>query len=32
MMTSTPEDFGQLLQSENERWGEVVRETGMTVN
>ena len=30
--TSSPEDFGRLLQSENERWGKVVRDTKMTVN
>jgi tripartite-type tricarboxylate transporter receptor subunit TctC len=30
--TSTPEEFGALLQSELERWGKVVRETGATVN
>jgi tripartite-type tricarboxylate transporter receptor subunit TctC len=30
--TSTPEQFGQLLQSEMDRWGKVVRETGATVN
>jgi tripartite-type tricarboxylate transporter receptor subunit TctC len=30
--TSSPEDFGRLLQSEFERWGKVVRETGATVN
>jgi tripartite-type tricarboxylate transporter receptor subunit TctC len=30
--TSTPEDFGRLLQSELDRWGKVVRETGATVN
>jgi tripartite-type tricarboxylate transporter receptor subunit TctC len=30
--TSTPEEFGALLQSELERWGKVVRDTGATVN
>jgi len=30
--TSTPEEFGRLMQSELERWGKVVRETGATVN
>ena len=30
--TSTPEDFGRLLQVELERWGKVVRETGAKVN
>jgi tripartite-type tricarboxylate transporter receptor subunit TctC len=30
--TSTPEDFAALMQSELERWGKVVRETGATVN
>jgi len=30
--TSTPEQFGQLLQSEMDRWGKVVRATGATVN
>src|SRR5262249_43559707 len=30
--TSTPEEFGTLLQSELERWGKVVKETGATVN
>ena len=30
--TSSPEEFGRLLQSEYERWGKVVRETGATVN
>jgi tripartite-type tricarboxylate transporter receptor subunit TctC len=30
--TSSPEEFGRLLQSEFERWGKVVRETGATVN
>jgi tripartite-type tricarboxylate transporter receptor subunit TctC len=30
--TSTPEEFGKLLQSEYDRWGKVVRETGATVN
>ncbi len=30
--TSSPEEFGALLQSELERWGKVVRETGATVN
>jgi tripartite-type tricarboxylate transporter receptor subunit TctC len=29
---STPEQFGQLMQSEQDRWGKVVRETGATVN
>jgi hypothetical protein len=29
--TSTPEEFGTLLQSELDRWGKVVRETGATV-
>jgi tripartite-type tricarboxylate transporter receptor subunit TctC len=30
--TSTPEEFSLLLQSELDRWGKVVRETGATVN
>ncbi len=30
--TSTPEEFGALLQSELDRWGKVVKETGATVN
>ena len=30
--TSSPEEFGALLQSELDRWGKVVRETGATVN
>jgi tripartite-type tricarboxylate transporter receptor subunit TctC len=30
--TSTPEEFGALMQSELERWGKVVKETGATVN
>ena len=30
--TSSPEEFGSLMQSELERWGKVVRETGATVN
>jgi tripartite-type tricarboxylate transporter receptor subunit TctC len=30
--TSTPEEFGALLQTELDRWGKVVRETGATVN
>ena len=30
--TSTPEEFGKLLQSEYDRWGKVVRETGAQVN
>ena len=30
--TSSPEEFGQLMQSELDRWGKVVRETGATVN
>jgi tripartite-type tricarboxylate transporter receptor subunit TctC len=30
--TSSPEDFATLMQSELERWGKVVRETGATVN
>jgi tripartite-type tricarboxylate transporter receptor subunit TctC len=30
--TSTPEEFGKLLQSEYDRWGKVVRDTGATVN
>jgi tripartite-type tricarboxylate transporter receptor subunit TctC len=30
--TSTPEEFGALLQSELDRWGKVVRDTGATVN
>ena len=29
---STPEQFGQLMQAELDRWGKVVRETGATVN
>lgn len=30
--TSTPEEFGKLMQAELDRWGKVVRETGATVN
>ena len=30
--TSTPAEFAALLQSEYDRWGKVVRETGATVN
>jgi tripartite-type tricarboxylate transporter receptor subunit TctC len=30
--TSTPEEFAALLQSELDRWGKVVKETGATVN
>jgi tripartite-type tricarboxylate transporter receptor subunit TctC len=30
--TSTPEELSALLQSELDRWGKVVRETGATVN
>jgi len=30
--TSTPEELGTLLQSELDRWGKVVKETGATVN
>ncbi|HYC36477.1 MAG TPA: tripartite tricarboxylate transporter substrate binding protein [Usitatibacter sp.] len=30
--TSTPEEFGRLLQSELDRWGKVVKETGAVVN
>ena len=30
--TSTPEEFGALMQAELDRWGKVVRETGATVN
>jgi tripartite-type tricarboxylate transporter receptor subunit TctC len=30
--TSTPEEFGRLMQSELDRWGKVVKETGATVN
>jgi tripartite-type tricarboxylate transporter receptor subunit TctC len=30
--TSSPEEFASLMQSELERWGKVVRETGATVN
>ncbi len=30
--TSTPEEFAALLQSELNRWGKVVKETGATVN
>jgi tripartite-type tricarboxylate transporter receptor subunit TctC len=30
--TGTPEEFGALMQSELERWGKVVRDTGATVN
>ena len=29
---SSPEAFGKLLQSEYDRWGEVVKQTGATVN
>ena len=30
--TSSPEEFHKLMQSELDRWGRVVKETGMTVN
>jgi tripartite-type tricarboxylate transporter receptor subunit TctC len=30
--TSTPEQFARLLAEEHERWGKVVRETGMQAN
>jgi tripartite-type tricarboxylate transporter receptor subunit TctC len=30
--TSTPEEFGRLMQRELERWGKVVRDTGAQVN
>jgi tripartite-type tricarboxylate transporter receptor subunit TctC len=30
--TSTPEEFAALMQSEYDRWGKVVKETGATVN
>jgi len=30
--TSSPEELGRLMQSELDRWGKVVRETGATVN
>jgi tripartite-type tricarboxylate transporter receptor subunit TctC len=30
--TSSPEEFGRLMQTELDRWGKVVKETGMTVN
>jgi tripartite-type tricarboxylate transporter receptor subunit TctC len=30
--TSSPEEFGRLMQTELDRWGKVVRETGATVN
>jgi tripartite-type tricarboxylate transporter receptor subunit TctC len=30
--TSTPEELAKLMQSELDRWGKVVRETGATVN
>ena len=30
--TSTPEEFGALMQGELDRWGKVVRATGATVN
>lgn len=30
--TGSPEEFGRLLQSEYDRWGKVVRDTGATVN
>jgi len=30
--TSTPEQFGELLKTEYERWGKVVKETGAVVN
>jgi tripartite-type tricarboxylate transporter receptor subunit TctC len=30
--TSSPEEFGALMQSELDRWGKVVRQTGATVN
>jgi len=30
--TSTPAEFAALLQSEFDRWGKVVKETGATVN
>jgi len=30
--TSSPEEFQKLMQSELDRWGKVVKETGATVN
>jgi tripartite-type tricarboxylate transporter receptor subunit TctC len=30
--TSSPEEFGRLMQGELDRWGKVVKETGATVN
>ena len=30
--TSSPEEFEKLMQSELDRWGKVVKETGATVN
>ncbi len=30
--TSTPAEFEKLVQSEYDRWGKVVKETGATVN
>jgi tripartite-type tricarboxylate transporter receptor subunit TctC len=30
--TSSPEEFARLMHGEFERWGRIVRETGMTVN
>jgi tripartite-type tricarboxylate transporter receptor subunit TctC len=30
--TSSPEDFRKLMQTELDRWGKVVKETGATVN
>ncbi len=30
--TSSPEEFGRLIQGELDRWGKVVRDTGATVN
>jgi tripartite-type tricarboxylate transporter receptor subunit TctC len=30
--TSTPEEFGALLKTEYDRWGKVVKDTGMVVN
>ena len=30
--TSSPEEFGRLMHTEFDRWGKIVRETGMTVN
>ena len=32
MIESTDAEFGKLLQSELDRWGKVVKETGATVN